>query len=157
MMVGAMAVVTMRALYVGRAGKSLGISPPRARGGRMRSNFGIREKIFVMKKAQKTRIPAGWSEEARRLFHETVDQYGLDDAPSLTLLTNACLALMRLREAEAIVKQEGAIVRDRFGQLKIHPGAARCDSESLNVMRALRELGISLAPAADGSRPPEGI
>ena len=49
------------------------------------------------------RLPRGLNAEASNLFRETVNQYGLDDAPSLVLLTNACLALMRLRKAEAIV------------------------------------------------------
>jgi phage terminase small subunit len=101
--------------------------------------------------------PVGLSTEAQRLFHETCQQYALDDAPSLTLLACACRSLDRLRIAEKIVEQEGAIVRDRFGQWKPHPCARRIDCEISNLQRSLRELGISLAPATNNTRPPEGI
>jgi phage terminase small subunit len=103
------------------------------------------------------RPPAGLSQEARRLFSETVEQYQLDDAPSLVLLGNACRALDRLRLAEAIVKKEGSVYLDRFHQPKAHPAAARVDAENLTLQRSLRELGISLSPPVNQSRPPEGI
>ena len=101
--------------------------------------------------------PRGLSREAQRLFHETAQQFGLDDAPSLVLLGNACRALDRLRLAEAIVKKEGSVYLDRFNQPKAHPAAARVDAENLTLQRSLRELGISLSPPTNHSRPPEGI
>ena len=101
--------------------------------------------------------PVGLSDEAQRLFRETVEQYSIDDAPSLVLLGNACRALDRLRIAEAIVKKEGSVYLDRFKQPKAHPAAARVDAENLTLQRSLRELGINLAPVPSISRPPEGI
>jgi phage terminase small subunit len=103
------------------------------------------------------KTPAGLSPEAKKLFCETRDQYGIDDAPSLTLLGNACRALDRLRLAESLVKKEGAVYTDRFGQPKAHPAAARVDAENLTLQRSLRELGINLAPLPGGSGPPEGV
>lgn len=103
------------------------------------------------------KAPAGLSQEARKLFHETTEQSSIDDAPSLVLLGNACRALDRLRLAEAIVKKEGAIYLDRFGQPKAHPAAARVDAENLTLQRSLRELGINLSPLPSSSRPPVGI
>jgi hypothetical protein len=72
--------------------------------------------------------PAGLSREAQRLFHETREQFALDDAPSLVLLGNACRALDRLRLAEAIVKKEGSVYLDRFNQPKSASGGSsrRC-------------------------------
>jgi len=101
--------------------------------------------------------PPGLSAEAARLFKETVTQYALDDSPSLTLLACACRSLDRLRIAERIVAEEGAVVVDRFGQKKSHPYARRIDCEIANLQKSFRELGISLTPAVNGSRPPEGI
>lgn len=101
------------------------------------------------------RVPSGLSAEARRLYVTTRDQYAIDDAPSLVMLGNACRALDRLRLAEAIVKDKGAVYNDRFGQPKAHPAAARVDAENLTLQRCLRELGISLAPLPAGSGPPE--
>ena len=103
------------------------------------------------------RAPAGLSAEALKLFRETREQYSIDDAPSLVLLGNACRALDRLRLAEAIVKKEGSVYSDRFGQPKAHPAAARVDAENLTLQRSLRELGINLAPLPSSSRPPGGL
>ena len=108
-----------------------------------------------MKKTQV--MPSGLSKEAQKLFRETRDQFDIDDAPSLVLLGNACRALDRLRKAENIVLVEGSIYRDRFNQPKVNPAAARIDAENLTLQRSLRELGINLAPPAQGARPPEGI
>jgi phage terminase small subunit len=84
--------------------------------------------------------PRGLSAEAHRLFRETVTQNALDqidDAASLTLLENACRALMRLRAAEAVIAKEGQTVMDRFGQLKPHPMAARIDAEGQTIRQSL--------------------
>jgi hypothetical protein len=117
----------------------------------------VSPEIYLVAKVDNSKSPKGLSAEALRLFRETAEQYGLDDAPSLVLLTNACLALMRLRKAEAIVEREGSVYRDRFNQWKQHPAAARVDAENLTLQRSLRELGISLAPSTNHDRPPEGI
>jgi hypothetical protein len=125
----------------------------------VRKNFGIPGKIFGFRETsvRKVALPKGLSTEARRLFRETLEQYQIDDAPSLVLLGNACRALDRLRNAEAKVKAEGAVYSDRFGQPKAHPAAARVDAENLTLQRSLRELGINLSPLPSQARPPEGI
>ena len=85
-------------------------------------------------------VPRGLSAEAQRLFRETVTQNGLDviaDASSLTLLENAARALDRLRQAEAVVRKEGATVKDRFQQLRPHPMVARIDCEGQAVRQCL--------------------
>lgn len=102
-------------------------------------------------------IPKGLSRQAQKLFRETREQFGIDDAPSLVLLGNACRALDRLRIAENIVRKEGVVYRDRWGQPKGHPAAARVDAENLTLQRSLRELGINLAPLPSDGGPPAGI
>ena len=85
-------------------------------------------------------VPRGLSLEAARLYRETVTQNGLDeiaDASSLTLLENAARALDRLRQAEAVVRKEGATVKDRFQQLRPHPMVARIDCEGQAVRQCL--------------------
>jgi len=85
-------------------------------------------------------VPRGLSLEAARLYRETVTQNGLDeiaDASSLTLLENAARALDRLRQAEAVVRKEGATIKDRFEQLRPHPMVARIDCEGQAVRQCL--------------------
>ena len=94
--------------------------------------------------------PRGLSAEAKRLFREVVVQNGLDtidDAASMTLLENASRALMRLREAEAVIRREGQTVRDRFRQLKPHPMAARIDCEGLTIRQSLAAIANHSAAA----------
>jgi hypothetical protein len=95
--------------------------------------------------------------EARALFDQTVALYNIDDPPSLVLLTNAALALDRLRRAEALVAKEGSTYRDRFNQIKSHPACARIDAENATIARCLRELGLDLTTTPVSSRIPEGI
>jgi len=111
-----------------------------------------------MKNGHIKRLPAGLTPEARALFEQTVRIYGIDDPPSLTLLLNAALALVRLRAAEAIVAKEGSTFRDRFNQIKTHPGCARIDAENQTTARCLRELGLDLsATPVSGTRTPDGV
>ena len=98
--------------------------------------------------------PRGLSAEAQRLFRETVAQNGLDviaDGASMTLLRNACYALDRLRRAEKVVGEEGATVRDRFGQVKPHPMAGRIDAEGQTIRQSLAGI-VSHAAAASYRR-----
>jgi hypothetical protein len=85
-------------------------------------------------------LPRGLSAEAQRLFRETVTQNALDqvdDGVSMTLLENGCRCLMRLREAEAIIRKEGPTIVDRFGQKKPHPATTRIDCEGAAVRQSL--------------------
>ena len=84
--------------------------------------------------------PRGLSAEAQKLYRETVREAGLDvidDSASLTLLENACRALMRLRLAEKVVRAEGSTITDRFGQVKPHPAVSRIDAEGLALRQSL--------------------
>ena len=106
----------------------------------------------------KSKTPVGLSAEAQRLWRSTVAEFQIDDGPSFALLENACRALDRLREAEAIVLKEGAVYLDRFQQPKAHPAGHRIDCESANMARALHELGLNLSPAQGGTQgPPDGV
>jgi phage terminase small subunit len=93
--------------------------------------------------------PRGLSAEAQKLYRETVRETGMDvidDAASLTLLENGCRALMRLREAEAVLRKEGQTIVDRFGQLKPHPMTVRIDAEGQTIRQSL--AGITNHSAA---------
>jgi hypothetical protein len=95
--------------------------------------------------ADNGKLLKGLSSEARTLYDDTVQTFGLDDSASLTLLLNACFALDRLRKNEGIVAKEGSVFHDRFQQVRQHPACARIDKESQNVIRALHELGLDLS------------
>ncbi len=67
-------------------------------------------------------------------------------------LEGACIALDRAKEAREAIAKDGAIVTDRFGQAKEHPGIS-IERASWNTFRLLlRELGLDDELPAD-SRP----
>jgi hypothetical protein len=51
-------------------------------------------------------MPPGLSGEAQRLWRTTVNEFRIDDGPSFALLENACRSLMRLRDAEVLIRKE---------------------------------------------------
>ena len=103
------------------------------------------------------RLPTGLTAEARALYEQTVEMYDISDPPSLTLLLNAALALVRLRAAERTVTEEGSTYRDRFNQVKAHPACGRIDCENQTIARCLRELGLDLSAVPASSRIPAGV
>ncbi|HSW43079.1 MAG TPA: P27 family phage terminase small subunit [Patescibacteria group bacterium] len=94
--------------------------------------------------------PRHLSAEARRLWRATVRAYALEPRHLVTL-SLACEALDRCREAQATVAADGPYTAGRFG-LKAHPALAIERDSRIAFMRAVRELGLDLEPAA--SRPP---
>jgi phage terminase small subunit len=102
--------------------------------------------------------PAGLGAESRKLWDQTVEEYGITDAASLALLQNACRSLDRLRQAERTVAKDGATYRDRWGQPRPHPAALQIRDENLTFQRCLKGLALDLEPLHDGvGRPPAGV
>ncbi len=64
--------------------------------------------------------------------------------PAEELLRCACEALTRADEAAAIVTREGAVFRDRWGQVRPHPAALLERDHRGQAARHLQALGIAL-------------
>ncbi len=69
------------------------------------------------------------------------------------LLTLAGEAWDRCREARELIKKDGMVAADRFGQLKPHPGVNIERDARIGFARLLRELCLDIEPPAD-ARPP---
>jgi hypothetical protein len=70
-----------------------------------------------------------------------MDVYDLDAAGE-TVLAEACRSLDRADQARAIVSVEGVVVRDRFGQVRPHPGVAIERDARSAAVHALDVLGL---------------
>ena len=101
------------------------------------------------------RPPVGYSAESRRLWRQVVEGWTLDP-PALTILDSACRALMRVREAQALVTKAGLVVKDRFGQAKPHPAAAIERDAKMTLLRNLKALNLDLEPLHDRPGRPGG-
>lgn len=98
--------------------------------------------------------PADFSPATRAWFKQIVADFDLEPH-HVRLLEAACRSWDRAEEARARVAEDGAFIKDRFGQLKAHPGVdvERKGRDSFRLFA--RELGLDVAtPGANESRPP---
>lgn len=86
--------------------------------------------------------PAYLSKESQARWDVLVEEYGIADAGGLAVLETALQALDRLTEARKLIEREGAVVKDRFDQLRPHP-AVQIERDARNgFLSAMRSLGI---------------
>lgn len=97
-------------------------------------------------KNSRPKPPTALSREAKRWWRELVDQYDLDDVAAELILQTALEAFDRMRRAQTIVKRDGEVVSDRFGQLRAHPGVIIERDARSAMMAALRQLNLDLEP-----------
>jgi P27 family predicted phage terminase small subunit len=86
-------------------------------------------------------IPKHLKADARRMWQRLTADYDISDGAGKALLQAACEAYQRAQEARQIIDKAGAVLADRFGQLKPHPACAiERDSRSAMIaaLRALR-------------------
>jgi len=88
--------------------------------------------------------PKHLSAESKALWRHLQADYKIDDAAGLLLLRNALEAHDRLGEARRILKKEGCVVTDRWGQRKQHPATLVEQSARQQLLAALR--GLKLEP-----------
>ena len=108
-----------------------------------------------MKKPTMTehRPPKGLSRAAQKWFARLQSEFGIEDAGGLLVLTAAAEAFDRTREAESMVKAEGLVTTDRFGQSKPHPAVNIARDARAQMLSALKNLHLDLEPLKSPGRP----
>ncbi|MGE0579657.1 hypothetical protein [Reyranella sp.] len=81
------------------------------------------------------------------MWQELQQQYGIEDSAGLLLLTSAMEAHTRIERARAIIKREGEVVLDRFGQRKANPACQVERDARSGMLMALRQLRLELPKA----------
>lgn len=111
-----------------------------------------------MKKSAESRqdAPKGLSKEAREWWSRLVAEYGINDEGGRLLLGNALEAFDRMREAQQLLKRDGLVSKDRFGQRKPHPAAAIERDARGQLLAALRALNLDIEPLRDRVGRPGG-
>lgn len=84
---------------------------------------------------------------AKKFWNQMMEDYEIDDAGGLALLQAACEAYQRSHEARKTINKEGAVIKDRFGQLKPHPATSIERDARGQLITALRAL--KLAPGGE--------
>jgi P27 family predicted phage terminase small subunit len=106
-----------------------------------------------MKKSLKT--PDHLSKEAAAWWKKVVRDWDLDES-ALLILTTACEAFDRMRQAQALVTEHGIVSPDRWGQLKANP-AVLVERDCRGAMlAAIKALNLDLEPLHDGPGRPAG-
>ena len=106
-----------------------------------------------MKNSSDPKSPSHLSKEAQGWWKRITDEFDIDCATSL-VLQSVLEAFDRSREARALLKRDGVIVVDRFGQQKAHPAAAVERDSYATMLRGWRMLGLDIEPPGPIGRPP---
>jgi|SRR4029079_11928474 len=89
------------------------------------------------------------SVEARALHEKLTKEWSIRDGAGGVLLLTACQALDRLREAQRILKSEGCIVKDRWGQSKAHPASTIEREARAGLLACMKGLALDLESLED--------
>lgn len=100
--------------------------------------------------------PKGLSTEAKTTWQRVMKDYDISDEGGLLLLQTGLEAFDRMRQCQEIIKRDGPMVLDRFGQRKSHPLLpAERDARS-QMLAALRALHLDVEPLQDRPGRPTG-
>jgi P27 family predicted phage terminase small subunit len=99
--------------------------------------------------------PKHLTQEARRWWDKICAGWELDD-PALLLLESGLESFDRMRQAQAVLKKEGAFIRDRFNQRRSHPALLVERDAKLSLIKNLKALNLDLEPIQMPGRPPGG-
>lgn len=92
----------------------------------------------------KTRkVPAHLSAEARDFYRKIADGWDLGD-DGLQILLVAAESLDGLREAQALLRRDGLVVKAGKGT-RLHPAAGVVKESRLAFLRAVRQLNLDAA------------
>lgn len=97
--------------------------------------------------------PRHLSASARAWWKKLTADYEIGDAAGELLLTTALEAFDRLQEARKAINRDGAVVKDRFGQLRSHPAVTVERDARSGMVTALRALRLEVALEAEPVRP----
>jgi P27 family predicted phage terminase small subunit len=106
-------------------------------------------------KTSTPRPPKGISDEAKAWWKAITTEYAVDDEAGLLLLETALQAFDRLRQAQALIAEYGAVTKDRWGQLRPNPACTIERDSRAAMLAALKALNLDLEPLRDKpGRPP---
>ena len=100
---------------------------------------------------KKPNIPKHLSKEAKNLYRSIIDEYGIDDGAGLAILTTACEAWDRARQAREQIDADGLLLADRFGQKKLHPAATVERDSRSQWLQAIKTLGLDPGEITKGA------
>jgi hypothetical protein len=105
---------------------------------------------------QKRRAPVevkALSRRSRAIYAQTVGAYGIGDLGGQMILVSGLRSKDLAEVAEAVLEQDGPVVRDRWGQPRAHPAAAVARDARAAWLAALRALNLAIGDVPKAGRP----
>ena len=100
------------------------------------------------------KAPAGLSPRAKSWWKKLTEEYDIDDQAGLLILETAMRAMDRMTMAAALIDKHGAVVIDKFQQLKANPACAVERDSRAAMMGALKSLNLDFEPLGKPGRQP---
>ena len=100
--------------------------------------------------------PKSLSPEARRVWRELTTEFVISDSAGYQILKAGLESYDRAIAAKSLLDAEGTVVKDRWGQSKIHPGASIERDSRAAFLSALKQLNLDCLPARPGPGRPGG-
>ncbi len=102
---------------------------------------------------KKNTAPKTLSQEAVKWWAKLVAEFEIDDDAGLLILNTAFEAFDAMRAAQKQIKKQGMTIKDKFGQMKIHPLCSVVRDSRAQMLQAFKHLNLDIEPLKDVGRP----
>lgn len=106
-----------------------------------------------MKKSTSNPPPKDLSPAAKDWWKRLHSEFELEDAGAAFLLETALRAFDRMNEAAALIDQHGAVIQDRYQQLKPNPAITVERDSRAAMLQAFKALNLDVLPPLKPGRP----
>jgi P27 family predicted phage terminase small subunit len=106
-----------------------------------------------LKKSALPKPPTHLGKHGKAAWTSLQREYGIGDAGGLHLLGVVADAVDRMREAQAVLAKDGALIHDRYGCPKAHPALKVENDARSGMLTALKMLNLDLEPVKPIGRP----
>lgn len=96
------------------------------------------------RKSRVVRPPGCLKGPGKKFWDKVLSEYEITEAHDLERLFYGCTCINEISMAEKIVSTEGAFIKDRFDQVREHPGMKTIRDNKLLFVKIIRELGLDL-------------
>jgi P27 family predicted phage terminase small subunit len=100
--------------------------------------------------------PSTLTGPSRTLWQTIATEFAISDSAGLSILTVACEAHQRMRQAQAELAAGSLTISDTRGQLKAHPATAIERDSRSQFLAALKMLNLDLEPLEQSVGRPAG-
>jgi P27 family predicted phage terminase small subunit len=103
-------------------------------------------KKLARKKRSAPPAPSNLSAEAKTWWKSIHEENEISDQSGLLLLQTSLEAFDLMRQAQAVIREHGVTILDRWGQIRANPAVAAARDARAAMLSALRQLNLDIEP-----------